>query len=239
MDTCAYTPYRGKNYWWEKKVFKKADRVVVKSYDKQDKFVESFIIPTNRLPLSGKYETFSCGDTVLTEDPAVGEILDSLAYEKGNAHINADMVTEALKKKGFNAETYVGWFFMPGDKGLAMIHTAWTILQGEKGKSLIDIANTYRYMIDSYLEAKEHETAEGAQDTKDYIEQQTKPLSERMQPMGLPYKEGLYVGSAGSGLEGYVLYQALRQEYPELIKEGEKYMMETIREMIRKGKKPF
>lgn len=200
--------------WYEESAILKKDKVVVKLYDKNERFVKSVIIPTIRYPLNGKYEVFHCGNTEMVKDEEILKIFDSVKYTIGHCYTNVEMLIDNLKKAGYDAKSYVGWLFT--GKGEVPVHHCWVVLNG---KSVLDLSDDFTVML-SGENAKNFQKAVSKKEMSEMIVSfqmaaKTQKNRVRCYPVGMPTRFLLYVGCECNPENGRNIYQKLIKEFPE------------------------
>ena len=206
--------FDGKDTWFTGHVTPKSDRVVVKLYEDGIKFVESIIIPSVRFPLSGHYEIFDYTNTheigTAENEDEILNIFNSVKFEVGMCYFNADRLTQALCKAGYDAQTYVGWLFAP-----QITHHAWTVLRQGETISVLDLADNVCALIE--LDAADVNLP--IQQQREAMAKAMKILmkrsnSDRCYPVGIPAPLYLYVGSPCTGTDGLNEYIKLMNQFP-------------------------
>lgn len=186
-------------------------KAVVKLWNRDDSFLGSVNIPSVMWPLSGPYEVFNFNNCELIENIAVKEIVNRMEYHIGHCYSNAEAVTDALLKAGFNAKMYVGWLFLGCNQH--PIHHAWTVLDK---RHVIDLAD------DLALQSFNKETfdkAETETERRQMLLSFTKwarqmPHTDRCTPFGIPAPSLLYIGSECDRKTGIDIYNNLIAVYP-------------------------
>lgn len=199
--------YENENY-----VKLKTDKVIVKLRDKEDNFFKSIIIPTSMYPLNDKYEVFSYKNTKQITDENVLSCFDSIEYKIGRCYDNTTRMTSALKEKGYNAVSYVGWIFA-GYREFP-VHHCWTVINRE---SVIDLADDFTVML-SGENGKQFEKADENK-TKELLVSFVKAgksvkNSQRCFPVGIPTQFFFYVGCPCEPEKGRDIYSKLMKKYP-------------------------
>ena len=103
----------------------KEDRIIACYRDSAFPVPQKAIIPSTQYPIAGQFELFVTANTsslqirengeftaVSEEAAKILAVIDKQRHDVGKCYFNADRVTSALQSKGYNAQTYVGWFFL-------------------------------------------------------------------------------------------------------------------------------
>lgn len=200
-------------YWHERRVTKRNDRVVVKLSNDDGSFKDSVIIPTDLWPLSGSYEVFSYKNTEQVRDSVILNIFNSVPYRYGHCYQNTENLVAALRQYGYDAKAYVGWLFTEED--VYPIHHCWCVLNGT---SVLDLADDYTVMLSGSNGAR-IKAAESLEEARRLIASfaeaaKSVPNSSRCWPVGVPTSVFLYVGCECSPAEGRRIYSDLIRRYP-------------------------
>lgn len=207
--------FDGQDTWFTGNVVQKNDRVIIKIYESPLVLKESIVIPTVRFPLSGPYEVFDYTNTneIGTGDneEEIIKIFNSIKYKIGFCYYNADALTFALCKAGYDAETYVGWLLAPQPT-----HHAWTVLRKDGQISVLDLSENVCAFVERGL-FKPNLTLQQRRElvAKSMKELLKQPNYERCFPVGIPAPLYLYVGSKSNGNDGAKLYMDLINQYPD------------------------
>lgn len=216
MNTCEIEELRTQDSWFTGHTNEKPDKVVVKVYDSSNKFKESIIIPSVFYPLSGKYEVFNYTNTHLIGDTEADQhilsIFDKIPFQIGDCYGNADAMTNALRKAGYEAQTYVGWALFGGSP----VHHAWTVLWIHEHPSILDLSDQMFLMAKklgvstSGLSSLSRENVVNVT-----LELMKLPHHERCAPVGIPSPIYYLVGAPSNGPEGISLFNQLLKQYPD------------------------
>ncbi len=206
------------SHWCQKQMRMKPEKVVVKIHSEEDdSLIESINIPSVRWPLNGQYELFytgNCAEPPSDRREVIESIFNQQPYLRGHCYYNAEKLTERLVAAGFNARTYVGWLFC--NEHEHPIHHAWTVLNDN---TVLDLSDDFTLMCygpnqEAFLSAK---TMEERRLIYVSFAKWTNTLknSQRCCPIGLPFRDLLYVGCPCSREEGIRIYNKLIDTFPQ------------------------
>lgn len=219
--------------WYEKHLTVREDKVVLKRFV-DGTFLGSIIIPTVMYPLNGKPEVFRFDSAAIVADKSVLDIIDGIPYQIGRCYTNAEAVTSALRNAGYDARTYVGWFFSTA--GRTPIHHCWTVLNG---KSVIDLADDFSVMLCDGNREKFQQAASVEERRALMISFQRwagqYPNSKRCMPVGTPTAFTFYVGCPCSGKDGISIYNNLVRLFPDHPSHPKGGINPTQEAMIKSG----
>ena len=196
----------------------KENQVVVKAYNNDGSYKQSFIIPTEYYPLNAHYEVFYVDNTIeLTEQEHQGilNIFDEVEYKIGFCYTNAEKLTTLLKKAGYNAKIYCGWAFFSDE---IPIHHAWTVIETEKGKSVLDLSDEWGLL--TYNISKLEKPITDIKEQRKLLVEFHKFVknlknSQRCIPIGLLLPDIVYIGCECSAEQGRNIYNQLIDKYPD------------------------
>lgn len=121
--------------WHEKKVKIKEDRVVVKLYDKSEKFIKSVVIPTEYYPLpNGEIKCFSALNTTEFIDEKMIKLINSVKEKVGRCYDNTSNLYKKLSPY-YDVKMYAGWLFLEND---TPVWHSWIVYND---KHIIDLTN--------------------------------------------------------------------------------------------------
>ena len=198
--------------WWEEQTRFKDDRVIVKLCDNNNNFIKSVIVPTVYYPLNSDYKAFHYKNTRVLEDDAVKGIFDSVKYQIGCCYQNTDNLVSALRDKGYNARSYVGWLFISNNQ--SPVHHCWCVLDDN---IILDLADDYSVMLSGANgeHFKDKSLAEARELMVSFAEQaRNVPNSVRCAPVGTPTPFMLYVGCECEPQGGRNIYNKLMRDFP-------------------------
>lgn len=203
----------------------KETRVIANYRDSAFPDPQKAIIPSTQYPITGQFEIFTMintsslqirdGDAFMaaTKDAsAILDIVDKQRHDVGKCYFNADRVTSALQRNGYNAQTYVGWFFLADTMP---VHHAWTILRLDDKVSVIDLAAQFYHQYANIEKlvglSLDEQRMEVVKKTK---EMEKLPNSQRCVPVGVPCPVAYYIGSPQNGEDGLKVFNELMKKYP-------------------------
>ena len=203
----------------------KEDRIIACYRDSAFPVPQKAIIPSTQYPIAGQFELFVTANTsslqiredgVFTaaseEASKILAVIDKQRYDVGKCYFNADRVTSALQSKGFNAQTYVGWFFLADTMPT---HHAWTVLRLDDRVSVIDLAASFYHYYGSLGNMAGLTLDEQRMKVvKKTREMEKMRNSQRCVPVGVPCPIAYYIGSPQSGVDGLKFFDELMKKYP-------------------------
>lgn len=194
--------------WYETQARYKPDKVVVKIRDDDGRFQQAVIIPTIKYPLNGPYQVFHAGNTCPAKEEMF-EAIDKVEYKIGQCYTNTKCVVNELRKAGYDAVSYAGWFFV--GEGIP-IHHCWTVVEGN---ILIDLADDYAMQKAVFPGIEEFDKTAAIKATADFI-RQTKEWrnSDRCYPVGCPHPVLYYVGCPCEPEEAVRIWWNLIRTFP-------------------------
>jgi hypothetical protein len=168
-------------------------------------------IPSALWPLSGPCEAFHCDNCVPISDEEIIRIVDAVPYKIGKCYSNAEAVAKALRVAGYDAKTYVGWWFLNSRE--YPTHHAWVVLERS---SVIDISDNIDLMEgNAHVFARATTPEEFMRMNVEFITWATShPHSKRCAPLGVPSRSALYIGCECSPEQGVQISQNLRATCP-------------------------
>lgn len=200
------------------KVKENPDRLVAKIYEadgeKDIKFKESIIIPTERYPLCDtKFRVFHNGNCKICKDEEILKCFDETKYEQGHCYQMADELKERLVKAGYDAKIYIGWLFPNPTE--TPIHHAWVVIDDY----VLDLQDDM-CVIKANWKMFEGKTTDECRyllaEFHTYCIKNKVPNSTRCAPVGLPSAEYYYIGSeAECGDIGRKEYNLLLRKFPD------------------------
>ena len=203
----------------------KEDRIIACYRDSAFPVPQKAIIPSTQYPIAGQFELFVTANTsslqirengeftaVSEEAAKILAVIDKQRHDVGKCYFNADRVTSALQSKGYNAQTYVGWFFLADTMPA---HHAWTVLRLDDKVSVIDLADNFYHLYEGYDKmvglTLDEQRMEVAKQTR---KMEKMPNSKRCVPVGVPCPIAYYIGSPQGGMEGLKLFEELMNKQP-------------------------
>ena len=200
--------------WYEKTAKITEEKVVVKLYDENNKFVQSIIVPTMYYPLNDRMKVFHYGNTQKLTEEKTKRIFDEVKYEIGSCYSNTKMLVEKLRKGGINAKSYVGWLFT--GQGQTPIHHCWAVVDDS---TVLDLADDFTVML-SGENGKNFESLKSKIEWAEMIASFQYAAKEiknsiRCSPVGVPTTFLLYVGSECEPDKGIDIYNQLIRKFPD------------------------
>lgn len=199
-------------YWYEKCVTRRDDKVVVKLYDGENRFLTSAIIPTVTYPLNGEVEVFNAENTAICEDETILSCFDTTEYKIGFCYDNTDRLVKELKKAGVDAVPYCGWLFTGATYP---VHHAWVVVNGN---SVLDLCDEFwaLYEEDGNILTQHATKEDNAKLLAEFhIKHENEANRDRCYPVGTPTEFLCYVGCPCEPNEGRKIYQALMRSFPD------------------------
>ncbi len=210
----------------------KKDRVIEKLYDEDGKFLESVIIPTVYYPLPREdfeiYDRKGCEEVT---DEGVIKAFDETEFRTGECFTNADRLSSALKKRGYEPKTYCGWVMIKNN--YPTLH-CWVMI----GKSVLDLSD-YFFRLNEEI-AKRGSTECNREEATEIILSLVKEKnSERCRPLGIPYYP-LIGSEVESGKEAEKFQRELLTRFPNhkyyiKTESGFTPLQEEMRKEMKKG----
>lgn len=206
----------------------KKDRIIEKLYDEDGKFLESVIIPTVYYPLPKEdFKIFLGKECEEVTDEGIISAFDETEYCAGECFKNADRLSSALRKRGYEPKTYCGWVVIRND--YPTLHCWVTI-----GKSVLDLSDYFFRMEEEMMKRERTEKAREAvkEITLSLLREKN---SERCRPLGIPYYP-LIGSEVEDGKEAEKFARELITRFPD-----HKYYIKTksgftpLQEEMKKG----
>ena len=162
-------------------------------------------------------------------DEGIIRAFDETEYRAGECFKNADRLSSALRKRGYETKTYCGWVVINND--YPTLH-CWVMA----GKSVLDLSDSFFRMEEEMMKRERAEKA------RDAVKEITLSLlkeknSERCRPLGIPYYP-LIGSEVTDGKEAKEFSRELLTRFPEhksYIKTRSGYT--PLQEEMRKGGK--
>lgn len=205
----------------------KKDRIIEKLYDEDGKFLESVIIPTVYYPLpKEEFKIFQKEDCEEVTDEGIISAFDETEYRVGECFKNADRVSRALRKRGYETKTYCGWTVIRNN--YPTLHCWVTV-----GKSVLDLSD-YFFRLDEEIAKRGNTECDREEAKKIMLSLLKEKNSERCRPLGIPYYP-LIGSEVESGKEAEKFQRELLTRFPNhkyYIKTGSGYT--PLQEEMRK-----
>lgn len=158
----------------------KKDRIIEKLYDENGKFLESVIIPTVYYPLpKEEFEIYDRNNCEEVTDEGIIEAFDETEYRAGECFGNADRLSSALRKRGYETKTYCGWTVIRND--YPTLH-CWVTA----GRSVLDLSD-YFFRLDEEIAKRGNTECDKEEAKKIMLSLLKEKNSERCRPLGIPY----------------------------------------------------
>ena len=171
------------------------DRVVIRLYDTNDKFIDSMVFPSEYFPLhSNDFSVFNCENCVEVKNEKILKVFDAVKWELGRCYTNAENLYNALIKNGIDAKMYSGWFLI--GTTTAPTHHSWVVC----GNSVLDLSSDLAE-LNKFVENKIQRSIDTVtyEEANEYISEfysvsKKWRNSERCKPVGIPNERVMYIG---------------------------------------------
>jgi len=162
--------------------------------------------------LNGNYEIFTYENTEQVLDKNVLAVYDKVKYNIGSCYSNTNALASALRMRGIEVKTYVGWIFTNNYQ--FPVHHCWAVVNGN---SVLDLSDDFTVMLSGAN--GEHFEGKSITETRELIADfqlaaSRLPNSVRCNPVGTPTPFLLYVGCECEPEQGKVIYRDLIRRFP-------------------------